>query len=53
MYFYAFSISNNIVVFQDFSKTSTETVVFLYDVDKGEWLNVQCDLQKICFIQVM
>ena len=41
--FNAFSIANNIVVFQ---VTFTETVVYLYDVDKEKWSNVRCDFTK-------
>ena len=45
-YFNAFSIGNNIVVFQ---VTFTETVVYLYDVDKEKWSNVRCDFTKKMF----
>ena len=41
--FKAFSIGNNIVVFQ---VTYTETVVYLYDIDKKKWSIVQCDFTK-------
>ena len=44
--FNAFSIGNNIVVFQT---NPTETVVYLYDVDKEKWINVQCDFTKNMF----
>ena len=37
-YYNAFSISNSIVVFQDFPESFSETIVYLYDVDKEKWL---------------
>ena len=45
-YYDAFSIGNNIVVFQEHP---TETAVYSYDVDKEKWLNVQCDFTKNIF----
>ena len=45
-YFYAFSIGNSIVVFQDFLEIYDETVVYFYDVDKEKWLNIQCNFTK-------
>ena len=45
-YFDAFSIGNNIVVFK---AAFTESSVYLYDVDKEKWLNVQCDFTKSMF----
>ena len=49
MVFFAFSIGNSIVVFQDFQEIFAETVVYLYDVDREKWLNVQCDFTKNLF----
>ena len=46
MYFYAFSICNNILVFLD---DSTDTVVYLYDVDKEKMSNFQCEFTKNMF----
>ena len=34
-YFNAFSIGNNIVIFQGFRKPNIETVIYLYDEEKG------------------
>ena len=48
-YFYAFGINNNILVFQNFLESLTETVVYLYDIDKEKWSNVQCDFTKNMF----
>ena len=48
-YFYAFSIGNSIVVFQDFPEIFDETAVYFYDVDKEKWLNIQCNFTKIMY----
>ena len=45
-YFNAFSIGNNIVVFQE---AFTDSAVYLYDVEKGKWINVKCDFSKNLF----
>ena len=45
-YFNALSIGNNIIVFK---VASTETVVYLYDVVKEQWLKVQCEFTKTMF----
>ena len=37
------------MVFQDFENSLTETVVYLYNVDKEKWLKIQCDFTKIMF----
>ena len=38
--FNKFNICNSIVVFQNFAKPLTDTVVYLYDVDKEIWTKV-------------
>ena len=45
-YFNAFSIGNNIVVFQT---NPTETALYLYDVDKDKWLKAHCDFTENVF----
>ena len=45
-FFKAFNVGNNIVVFQDSLETLTETMIYLYDVNKAKWLNIQSDLSK-------
>ena len=48
-YFDALSIGNHIVVIQKFINPLTETDVYLYDVGKEKWLNVQCDFTEKMF----
>ena len=47
--FYAFDIGNNIVVFQNCQGSFEKTYIYLYDVEKEKWLNVQCDITKYMF----
>ena len=47
--FKAYSIDNFIVAFQQCIESHTQTVVYLYNVDKEKWINVQCDFTKNMF----
>ena len=47
--FYAYSFGKNIVVFQEFQIPFKATVVYLYDIEKEKWKNVQCDFTKNMF----
>ena len=45
-YFDASSIGNYIVVLQNFKNPHIKKKVFLYDVEKEKWLNVNCDFTE-------